>query len=155
MALIILEWYLLLPSINNSNAKDWFLRTALQIIIIWSKSKQPRCRRTKPWTSSTVLLPRTNDQSCPYSLNCVCACMRLLFLSRSSRHGYCLRAATIWGMTTIWINTLVIQHLSVTVSNFWQALSQVYVINRSRGTNSQYYSYLCHIIAYFVAFLKF
>ena len=47
---------------KNSNVKDYFFRTSLQITEIWSKNKQPCCLRTKPRTSSAMLLPWTNDR---------------------------------------------------------------------------------------------
>ena len=67
------------------------MRTILQTVEIWSKNKQPCCCTTKQRKSSGMLLPWTNDYSplaivaTSYPLNCVHACIRLLF-----KGSYCL-----------------------------------------------------------------
>ena len=84
---------------------DWFMRTALQIIEIWSKNKQPYCCRAKP----RCLLPCfclkltiiQHLRSWAHPLKCVHACVQLLFLSQSSRCGYYSRVATIQGVASI------------------------------------------------------
>ena len=98
------------------------MRTILQIIETQLKKKQPRCRRTKPRSSSAMLLPPMNDCS-PFvivatptelSLDMCAATIQgwLLFLSLSSRCGYYSRAATIRGPASIRINTVNIANLS-------------------------------------------
>ena len=59
----------ILPSAIHkiSNVKDWFMRTALQIIEIWLKNKQPRCCRTKPTTSSVLMATPTWLCSCMHA----------------------------------------------------------------------------------------
>ena len=104
------------PAIHkNSNVKDHFFITSLRITEIW---KQISSLRTKPRTSFAMLLLTIvhHLQSWPHPLNCVRACVLLLFaggyffillfLSQSSRCGYYSRAVTIRGAASIRINTV-------------------------------------------------
>ena len=74
---------------ENCSTEGWFSKTALRVIEIGSSKKLSRCSKTKPIPSSvTEQASALYLRSWSHPLNRVRACMRLLFLSRSSRSGY-------------------------------------------------------------------
>ena len=105
--LIILELYLPLSSKKIAMWKTFF-RTGLRITKIWSKIKQPCCLRTKPRTTSAMLLPRSNDRGHTHLIVFVHACG---FFHRAPG------AATIRGVASIRINT--IKYYALVIKTSW------------------------------------